>query len=312
MILVPSTRRRPRRAFTLIELLVVIAIIAILIALLVPAVQKVREAAARSQCTNNMKQIGLALHGYHDTYKVLPSGDFHGNGTKPAGWCWIPKIFPYVDQGPAASQLDFTVHSWQGNNPAVLKNRFPLFTCPANPVGDVARSEERPAYATPQPASPWNLGQADYASCIGDYMNASGVGASPAYGNVGYGSNGEVRGVIGRWGWAAKYALIPDGLSNTFFVGECVGVFCIDQNLTSQSYGTTAHPINYMNNSLFQNPPTESNPRWDESIGFRSYHPGGANFLLGDGTVHYITENIDMAVYRALASRDGAEAVSLP
>jgi prepilin-type processing-associated H-X9-DG protein len=151
------------------------------------------------------------------------------------------------------------------------------------------------------------LSQADYAACAGDYKNSTGVGQSPDYGNLNY-SNGVVRGVMGRWGWSARFGDIPDGLSNTFFVGECVGAFCITQNLLSQSWGTTAHPINYMNQSLAANLPTQGNPRWDESIGFRSYHTGGANFVLGDGSVKFVRDSIDGVTYRAFASRAGDEA----
>ena len=92
----------------------------------------------------------------------------------------------------------------------------------------------------------------------------------------------------------------------------CVGAFCITQNLASQSWGTTAHPINFMNDSLSRNLPTQANPRWDESIGFRSYHSGGANFLLADGSVRFISENIDGPTYRALGSRAGNEPASAP
>jgi prepilin-type processing-associated H-X9-DG protein len=147
-----------------------------------------------------------------------------------------------------------------------------------------------------------------YAVCIGDYINATGVGQTPGWGN------GAVppRGVISRYGWSARFGDITDGLSNTFGVGECIGAWCITQNLVVESFATTAHPINYMNASLKQNKPTPGNPRWDESIGFRSLHTGGAQFLFMDGSVNFISENIDGVTYRALASRAGGEAVSAP
>jgi prepilin-type processing-associated H-X9-DG protein len=164
-------------------------------------------------------------------------------------------------------------------------------------------------------APTWSLSQSDYAACIGDYKNSGGVGNTPDYGNVNYmGGSGpnEVRGMIGRWRWAASFAQVVDGLSNTFMVGECIGAMCITQNFASQCWGTTAYPINYMNQSLEASLPTQANARWDESIGFRSYHPGGANFLLGDASVRFVTENVDGVTYRAYASRRGREAVTLP
>jgi prepilin-type N-terminal cleavage/methylation domain-containing protein/prepilin-type processing-associated H-X9-DG protein len=289
-----------RRAFTLIELLVVIAIIGVLIALLLPAVQAAREAARRAQCTNNLKQIGLALHNYHDVRGRLPTSEFHNNGSMPARWGWIPKILAQVEQDPVFRQLDFNIHGWQGGNYALISQKYAMFLCPSDPFADVKREEE--GFASPT----WVLSQADYATVIGDYKNASGVGATPDYGNHNYASP-VVRGMMGRWGWAARFADVTDGLSNTFAVGECVGAFCICQNFGSQSFGTTAHPINHMNQSLANNLPTQGNPRWDESIGFRSFHPGGANFLLGDGSVRFITQNIDGPTYRGYASRANGE-----
>ena len=294
-----------RAAFTLVELLVVIAIIGILIALLLPAVQAAREAARRSQCVNNMKQIGLALHNYHDVYGRLPTCEFHNNGAMPARWGWLPKISSYVEQTAVFDQLDFKIHGWQGNNYQLIKQPYGLFLCPSDPYKDEMREEE--GFAAPT----WVLSQTDYATCIGDYMNSTGVGATPAYGNLSY-ANPKVRGMMGRWGWSAQFAEVLDGLSNTIAVGECVGAFCITQNYGSQSFATTAHPINYQNKSLMANLPTQGNPRWDESIGFRSFHPGGANFTLGDGSVRFLRDSISGVTYRALGSRAGSEVVTLP
>lgn len=292
---------RTRRGFTLIELLVVIAIIAILVALLLPAVQQAREAARRSDCKNKLKQVDLALHNYHDMHNMLPSGRFH-SGIGTYRWGWMPMILPQIDQGPLFEQLDFHVNGWQNGNYDFFKKPMPMFLCPSDALSQEIREEE--GFAAPT----WILAQSDYAAVIGDYRNSTGVGQTPSYGNVGYGNN-RVRGVIGRWGWAARFRDVTDGLSNTFFLGECIGAMCITQNWGTQSWGTTAHPINFQNDSLAQNLPTQGNPRWDESIGFRSFHTGGCHFAMGDGSVRFISENISGATYRSLASRQGGEVV---
>ncbi len=287
-----------RRGFTLIELLVVIAIIAILIALLLPAVQQAREAARRSQCKNNLKQIGLALHNYHDTFKILPISNAGCSGKR---YGWIPMLLPYIDQANIYNAFDFDLAAWQGNNFQHLQKPYNAFLCPSDPLGNEIREEE--FFAAPT----WIIAQADYAAVIGDYVNSSGVGEVPAYGNVG--CSLQVRGMIGRWGWSARFRDVTDGLSNTFTLGECIGAMSIVQNWGVQSFGTTSHPINFMNENLQTNLPTQLNPRWDESIGFRSYHVGGTHFLMGDGAVRFVGENIDGVTYRGLASRTGGEVI---
>lgn len=291
--------RRP--GFTLVELLVVIAIIGILVGLLLPAVQAAREAARRMQCSNNMKQIGLAMHNYHDTFNRLPLSDpYCGQGKR---WGWIPRLLPFIEQSSLFNTFDFAIASWQGDNFPYLQKPYAGFLCPSDPMSDVVREEEWFAGPT------WIISQTDYSAVIGDYINASGVGQQPAFGNVGCDSP-TVRGMIGRWGWSARFGDVSDGLSNTFCVGEGIGATCITQNWGVQAFGTTAHPINFMNQSLLQDLPTQANPRWDESIGFRSMHTGGCQFVNGDGSVRFFSENLDGVTYRAMASRQGGEVQS--
>lgn len=208
-------------------------------------------------------------------------------------------ILPYIDQATTYNQLTFEVNGWQAGNYDFFKEPNKAFLCPSDPLSNEIREEE--GFAAPT----WILAQSDYAAVIGDYRNSTGVGQTPTYGNVGYGN--RIRGSISRWARSARFRDFKDGTSNTIVVGECIGAMSITQNWGTQSFGTTSHPINFMNESLANNLPTQANPRWDESIGFRSYHVGGAQFLLGDGSVRFISENIDGATYRGLASVNGQE-----
>jgi prepilin-type N-terminal cleavage/methylation domain-containing protein len=220
-----SLSPKRRSAFTLIELLVVIAIIAILIALLVPAVQKVREAAARTQCTNNLKQLGLALHNFHDVYKYLPPGGGNdmppwGTATSPQwGSSWMVYILPYIDQGniltggTAGTPWQFNNNSGynNSNNGALINNVFiAVFRCPSSPVpkfwANNASNNARPMHVS-------------YTGIAGAGMNPSEAGVYAngcCNGNGGYYSQ---NGILYP-GSQTELVQITDGSSNTWMVGE--------------------------------------------------------------------------------------------
>jgi prepilin-type N-terminal cleavage/methylation domain-containing protein/prepilin-type processing-associated H-X9-DG protein len=307
-----------RRAFTLIELLVVIAIIAILIALLVPAVQKVREAAARTQCQNNLKQIGLALHGYHDATKGLPpgymaTGSYVDGATDTApGWGWASFILPYLEQTAVYRQLNVNQ-----SIPASAAAQAVLSTylCPS----DVA-----PATAFPVPDGFGNTvcraGPTSYAACCGNDESDT---RAPTGNGVFY-RNSHIR-----------IADITDGTSNTILVGERAwanangtwagaipgGVIVRGQlnpcqpNIPGAWYpaSTLAIAHAHMNNALVD---PDGSAGMDD---FSSMHAGGSHFAFADGSVHFVrsvaTDNADGSytaaglIFQALATRAGGEVV---
>jgi hypothetical protein len=262
------------------------------------------------QCSNNLKQIGLALHNYHDVYQRLPYGSHPSLET--AHWNWQPRILAFMEMSPLQNKLDFRIAARDGANYDLVREPQAAFLCPSDPTAREYCTEE--SFADTGDGRHWLLSQSDYAGCLGDYHNDTGVGQDPAYGNV-WAVTGkwpsETRGMISRYGWGASFRDVTDGLSNTFCVGECIGSLCIIQNFASQCVATTAHPINYMNQSLMASRPTASNARWDEAIGFRSFHPGGALFLLGDASVRFVSDTIDGVAYRAAASRAGSESTGM-
>ncbi|QDU60356.1 hypothetical protein Pan216_11950 [Planctomycetes bacterium Pan216] len=290
---------RNGHGFTLVELLVVIAIIGVLVSLLLPAVQQARESARRTQCRNNLKQLGIAMHGYHESHLMLPISNSHVNR-----WGWLPLMTPFMDLGHIHEKLNFSRASWQGDNIDYIRPVYAQFVCPSNPDAHVLREQE--FFAPPT----WVISNVDYAAVVGDYRNSTGIGEDPTYGNAGNGN--PVRGMMSRFAWSARFRDCPDGLSKTFLVGESIGVGCIAQNFGVQSFGSTAHPINFRNDDLLgsSNWPTQGSPKWDHAFGFRSRHLGGAHFLFADGSIDFISENIDGVLYRAMASRDGGEIVS--
>ena len=278
-----TTVTKRRIGFTLIELLVVIAIIAILIALLVPAVQKVREAAARTQCRNNLKQIGLAIHGYHDRMKAFPPGyasavDAGGNETGP-GWGWAAHLLDDVEQGPLKQQLKFNLNVSDPANATPRTQRLSVFLCPADEdLGTFTHPDDA---ATP-------LAFASYVGVFGSNEIEDGPGA----GNGVFFRNSKLR-----------FGDVADGTSNTLFVGErssalfkstWAGVLPVDEG-QALVLGSCDHPPN--------DPAAHAEDFW-------SRHTSGVNFLFGDGSVRNVSNSVPPAVYQALATRSGAEPVS--
>lgn len=293
----------PRRGFTLVELLVVIAIIGVLVALLLPAVQAAREAARRMQCSNNLKQIGLGMHNYHDTFLKFPAAaSAYGHGLS-----WHVSILPFLEQGPLYDRFNLSVTGWHSNNAAAV---FPVETyfCPSGTVREsLLEGEEYNGQRLPT---------AHYYGVSGPKGgNPNGAAyefdAEPS-GHGGYARQG-VLGLLEKGGQRA-FRDVTDGTSNTLLVGE---LSWKDANsYRAWHRGTRGDGIgadgggfknvNYAINAYAYDGATN----WND-ISFGSQHPGGALFLLCDGSVRFLNENINMANYRAAASRNGGEVLGL-
>jgi prepilin-type N-terminal cleavage/methylation domain-containing protein/prepilin-type processing-associated H-X9-DG protein len=326
------------KGFTLIELLVVIAIIAILIALLVPAVQKVREAAARTTCINNLKQLSLACVNYADTnqHKLPPggygpciNGDWNDNrGT------WLVYTLPYMEQAPLYNQIQTVA----GGNPLNTYNsvgiaanagifnttRLPYARCPSD--GDWDTTVQVSNYVG-------SLGPQCATGQCGLYPNQQyctgtnfgwGYPTSPDHGNSC--SAGDIRGLFNRIGAVLTFpASIPDGTSNTFLLGEAMPGWHdhLAQNIWwhfngGQSHVSTIVPLNFLLNAI---PPSTGCGgaygglgwnNWDVSWGFASRHTGGANFAFADGHCQFISQSIDARTYNLLGCRNDGQPVTVP
>ncbi len=323
-----------RRAFTLVELLVVIAIIGILIALLLPAVQAAREAARRAQCTNNAKQLALAMHNYHDTYKMLPSchgGNRQYNYTN-TGRSWMQSILPYVEQQPLYDQIEFGLQVGQGNpgdadytvNTEVSRTVIPAFLCPSdsNQEGLMANRANMPTGGGGSSSDSRAI--TNYKACAGSNWGWGDSICRHSFpkGRHGTTQNGLDRGdgIIcrnsdGHRANNTRFRDISDGTSNTFAVGEAVPRWCT-HTWWYWFNGTTATcgiPLNYESNIIVTDPAHTLETRWTDwgnNYSFMSRHPGGANFALCDGSVTFISETIDLMAYRRMACMTDGEAVS--
>ena len=266
---------KPRKSgFTLIELLVVIAIIAILVALLLPAVQQAREAARRSSCKNNLKQIGLALHNYHDTHNVFPPGSVGVNITSTFAF-----ILPYMEQSALYDLWNFNRPMDHADNGPARGGVVDGYFCPSR-----SRTGNRDTNNPPQACG-------DYATSVGT-ANINTSNPNNWVGMFNQNSNTKMRD-------------LTDGTSNTIAVGE---KRTAQQSLMSPVFRWGWHASRGMNTRMNVHATTWN----DDWANFGSEHKGGAQFLFADGAVHFVSENIDFDLYRNLGNRADGNVVNFP
>ncbi|RLS52497.1 MAG: DUF1559 domain-containing protein [Planctomycetota bacterium] len=298
-----------RRGFTLIELLVVIAIIAVLIALLLPAVQQAREAARRTQCKNNLKQIGLALHNYHEQSRVFPPGWIAVDGTTGlmsahaggSGAGWGLMILPQLDQSPLYNRFNLNVPIHDPANTQLITTSIPAYLCPSD-------AGTAPKWSIEEEGSPGTilaeLATANYVAAFGtDELD----GCENAPGTAPVLANGQCRGNgVSYHNSRTGIRDLTDGTTSTLMVGErktradlgwwstWVGMVPEGEEAFQRVMGSIDHTPNHPSAHL------------DD---FSSYHVGGTQFLMADGHVRFISENIDVGLYQALGTIQGGEVV---
>jgi prepilin-type N-terminal cleavage/methylation domain-containing protein/prepilin-type processing-associated H-X9-DG protein len=302
-----------REGFTLVELLVVIAIIGILIALLLPAVQAAREAARRSQCSNNVKQLALGIHTYNDVHGTFPLNYRPSGTTFQANyrtWSWIQGLLPQIEQQPLFNQIQPVQPMAQANNLAVSQTVIRTLLCPSDGMNEggimSARSDVDGAqlkgvsnykaccgynwgwtFVYTDPGGRWPNDGNGLTHCNG-IMCSNSYGADPS-------NMAEVRKTLTR------FQEISDGTSNTFAIGEAIPAWCAWTwwYCNNASTATCAIPLNYRKgiDNL-----KDYAGNWDRNFGFYSMHQGGANFALCDASVRFVNDSIDLNAYHYVGS----------
>lgn len=333
-----------RRGFTLVELLVVIAIIGILVALLLPAVQAAREAARRLSCQNNEKQIALACLNFESTHRTLPPGSINANGTSESGMGWPVRILPYVEESSVNEETVAKYKTvddlYSGSYDELNSLRLPSYRCPSNAEMDTQR--EKFGNAERKPMS--------YAGVTGSYFartgvcpttRTTGVYCVAANTNNIFGAN-NFDGLLIQ-DWPVKLKQVTDGMTKTLLIGErwyqlrtwMIGAYWTGTSQAIAPDGPQPSTAFFASKNLSDRWPINHDPltaayiSHDNAAGdypailpstpkvisvndlpWGSHHSGGANFANGDGSVRFLNDDIDVALFLALGSRNGGETVS--
>ncbi len=315
-----SLRPSRNRAFTLIELLVVIAIIAVLVALLLPAVQQAREAARRSQCKNNLKQIGLALHNYEGSCRVLPPGHVVSSGAST-----LTQVLPYIDLGNEYNLFNWSV-SLNGSvlNSAAIKQTLPAFICPTDPSSGNISFAGKANYMQNMGANAsvtnttgvfFSNSSTRFADFIDGVSNTAlfaeikrGPWVSPGGGNatqaVAAGSPDDfaVATSVSSWSAPADDINPPAACENRATVAWLYRGLEYYRGIVVATYYThTLNPNARLRDCIW------SSSLSNGHLAPRSYHSGGVQLLLGDGAVRFVSDNINNATWRALGTKGGGE-----